>query len=176
MNNKRKTSKGYWVWGQFDSQSTKQITHLHQRVNKKLNGPNFDVHLTISGAISNQEDLNRPILDNLSNQIPQFKVQLNGMGYKNEFFQSLFINVLENNNLKNIKRLIDKKFNLNEDQYFPHISLYYGNAGQDSKVACLNELKLPNEVVLDKISIVKVDEEIKSWTVLKSYSLLQNTR
>ena len=168
-------SKGYWVWGQFDPGSTKQIASLYKKINKKLNGPNFDVHLTISGPIAYEEELHTPIFKNLSSSLPKFKIQLDGLGYKDEFFQSLFLNVVENQDLKKLKMLVDRNFNLNEAGYFPHISLFYGKADEGTKINIVNKSTPPKQVLLDKISVVKVDEEIKSWKVLKSYQLLENT-
>ncbi len=169
-----RVSKGYWIWGQFDLESTKQITSLYQNINKKLCGPNFDVHLTVSGPLPYQEELHTPILETISSRFTKFTIKLDGIGYKDEFFQSLFLNVVENKELKNLKMLIDKNFNIKEAEYFPHISLFYGNAENSSKIDVLNESNPPTQVLLDKISVVRVNEEIKSWKVLKSYPLLEN--
>ena len=49
-------SKGYWIWGQFDANATDLITSLYQEINNKLNGPNFDIHLTISGPFNYDEE------------------------------------------------------------------------------------------------------------------------
>jgi len=170
-----RVSKGYWIWGQFDLESTKQITPLHQGINKKLCGPNFDVHLTISGPVPYQEELHTPVLESISSRFIEFSIQLDGIGYKHEFFQSLFLNVVANKELKNLKKLIDRSFNIKRAAYFPHISLFYGNTDKNSKIDIVNESKPPISVVLDKISVVKVNEEIKSWKVLKTYPLLKNS-
>ena len=49
-------SKGYWIWGQFDTNATDLINSLYQQINNKLNGPNFDIHLTISGPFNYDEE------------------------------------------------------------------------------------------------------------------------
>jgi len=167
-------SKGYWIWGQFDPESTKQTKSLYQDINKKLCGPDFDIHLTMSGPIPYQEELHTPMLESMSSRFKKFTIQLDGIGYKNEFFQSLFLNVVENQELKNLKKLIDKNLNIKEAEYFPHISLFYGKAENSSKIDIVNQSKPPTQVLLDKISVVRVNEEIKSWKVLKSYPLLEN--
>ena len=167
--------KGYWIWGQFDIKSTKLITSLYQNINNELNGPKFDVHLTISGPFLYKEEIHTQIFESLSERFVKFNIQLNGIGLKNEFFQSLFINVVENETLKDLKNSIDHSFNIDKVEYFPHISLFYGIADIALKTKIINELKTPKHVILNRLSIVKVDEEIKSWKVLKSYSLFQNT-
>tara|TARA_B110000211_G_C13935776_1_gene489297 strand:+ start:214 stop:741 length:528 start_codon:yes stop_codon:yes gene_type:complete len=167
-----RVSKGYWIWGQFDIESTKQIDTLYQSINSKFDGPKFDVHLTISGPIHYQDELHNPIFESLSSKFSKFNIQLNGLGYKNEFFQSLFLNAAKDQSLKNLKLEVDKCLKLDVGEYFPHISLFYGMVASDSKIKTISELKSPKHVLLDKISIVEVDEEIKSWRVLKSFSLV----
>ena len=169
-------SKGYWIWGQFDTQSTQLLTSLYQKINNKLNGPKFDVHLTISGPFPYEEEMHTRIFESLSERFEQFNIKLNGMGQKNEFFQSLFITVAENETLKSLKNNIDQRFNLDKAEYFPHISLFYGIEDTTLKKEIISELKVPKHIVLDKLSIVKVDEEVKSWKVLKFHSLLQNSQ
>ena len=165
--------KGYWIWGQFDAESTKLITSLHQNINNELSGPKFDVHLTISGPFLYKEEAHTQIFESLSERFGKFNIQLNGIGKKNEFFQSLFINVTENETLKKLKNSIDHSFNIDRVEYFPHISLFYGNADIVIKNKIINKSKTPKHVMLDRLSIIKVDEEIKSWKVLKSYSLFE---
>ena len=50
-------SKGYWIWGQFDTNTTDLINSLYKEINNKLNGPNFDIHLTISGPFKYDEEI-----------------------------------------------------------------------------------------------------------------------
>ena len=173
MINKKRISKGFWVWGQFDAASTELITQFHKKANYTLNGPSFDVHLTISGPILDLEKGQKSKLYKLTKSLSSVKLQLNGIGMKDHFFQSLFININNSLDLRNLKSRIDGEFNLENKKYFPHISLYYGNADKNSRISFIDEFKLPKEVLLDKVSIVKVDEEIKSWKVLDSFSLLE---
>ena len=73
--------------------------------------------------------------------------------------------------LVNLKSRIDAELNLETKAYFPHISLYYGNAEKHMKEKLINLIEFPKKVMLDKISLVKVDEDINSWEILYSYPL-----
>jgi 2'-5' RNA ligase len=167
-------SKGYWIWGQFDTNSTDFITSLYQKINNKLNGPKFDVHLTISGPFNYDDETQTEIFEDISSKFSKIDLQLKGMNQTDEFFRSLFIDVVENKNLNDLKNYIDYSFNINAVQYFPHISLFYGIENAAIKNEMIKKFKTPNSAIIDKLSIVKVDEEIKSWKVLKSYSLFKN--
>ena len=95
------------------------------------------------------------------------------LGDRDEFFRSLFIDVAQNENLNNLKDCFESKFNINSPKYCPHISLFYGIEDDATKKEIIRKLKVPKSATMDKISIVKVDEEIKSWEILKSYSLFK---
>lgn len=166
-------SKAYWIWGQFDTNSTNFITSLYQEINNKLNGPKFDVHLTISGPFNYDNDTQTEIFEDISSKFSNIDLQLKGMNQTDEFFRSIFIDVVENKNLNDLKNYIDYNFNINSVQYYPHISLHYGIEDAATKNEIIKKIKTPGSAIIDKLSIVKVDEEIKSWKVLKSYSLLK---
>ena len=85
----------------------------------------------------------------------------------------MFIDVAQNENLNNLKDCFESKFNINSPKYRPHISLFYGIEDDATKKEIIRKLKVPKNAIMDKISIVKVDEEIKSWEILKSYSLFK---
>jgi 2'-5' RNA ligase len=168
-----RTSKGYWIWGQFNIDTTHVITSLYQEINNRLNGPNFDVHLTISGPFNYDERTQRETFEVISSKFNEIDLQLKGINQTDERYRSLFINVAENENLSDLKKYIDYSFNINAFQYDPHISLFYGIANSGIKNEIIKQFKTPNRAIMDKISIVKVDEEINSWEVLKSHSLLK---
>ena len=163
--------RGYWIWGQFDIKSTKLLTSLYQIVNKEFNGPKFDVHLTISGPFPYKEDTHTKIFENLTNKFGKFNLQLKGIKHSSQFFQSLFIDIIKNKNLNNLKNSVDQNFNIHPVEYLPHISLFYGIEDSAIKKEIIHNLKTPKNVILDRLSIVKVDEENKSWKIVKSYSL-----
>ena len=166
-------SKGYWIWGQFDTNSTDLINSLYQEINNKLNGPNFDIHLTISGPFSYDKEKQKEIFEDLSIRFTEIDLQLKGINKTDEFFRSLYIDVAQNENLNNLKVDIDNNLNINPSEYFPHISLFYGIEDDANKNEIIRKFKAPKSAIMDKISIVKVDEEIKSWEVLKTYSLFK---
>ena len=166
-------SKGYWIWGQFDANATDSITSLYQEINNKLNGPNFDIHLTISGPFNYDAEKQKEIFEFISSKFNEIDLKFKGISKTDEFFRSLFIDVAQNENLNNLKEYIDNNFNINSFEYCPHISLFYGIENDSVKNKMIRKLKVPKSAIMDKISIVKVDEEIKSWEVLKTYSLFK---
>ena len=64
-----------------------------------------------------------------------------------------------------------KKFDL-ENNYFPHISLSYGN--HEIKEKKILNSKLPiisKQIKISKIALVEVDEDINLWKILENFDL-----
>ena len=59
-------SKGLYVWGEFDQDSAHLLKSQKTKVNEKLSGPDFDVHLTLCGPINYNEGDDRKNFLNLS--------------------------------------------------------------------------------------------------------------
>ena len=74
-------------------------------------------------------------------------------------------------NRVDIKKIIDDRLNLKATEYFPHISLFYGNVTKEIKIKIMKELDAPKELTLSSICIVDVDEEINLWKVIECFPL-----
>lgn len=73
--------------------------------------------------------------------------------------------------LEALKLATDQSFGLSPKEYFPHISLYYGSALQSQKEECSRSLLPPTSVLLNKISLVKIHEDIDEWDIVQTFSL-----
>ena len=166
--------EGYWIWGKFDKKSTVILKEFYDEVNKNLLGPKFDIHLTISGPVPN------PLINtnalNLFNEIGSTINSIDLIPEKychtEKFFESLFIKINLNKKLKDLKYDIDKKFNIEEKVFNPHISLYYGKKSSIIKKNIISKLsKLPAKLKLVKISYVHINKKINNWIVIKDVYL-----
>ena len=164
-------SKGLYVWGEFDQESAYLVESLKKKVNKKLLGPNFKAHLTLSGPINYNENDDRKTFQNLCNSFSKLKLKLSGIGYKENYFQSLFLVVENTDELNSLKKSIDAETGVASREYFPHISLFYGSANEDLKKNLCKELVIPNQIYLEKISLVKIHKNIEQWETFKTFYL-----
>ena len=160
-----------YVWGEFDQESAHLIRSLKKKVNEKLLGSNFNVHLTLSGPINYNENNDRKTFQNLCNSFSKLKLKLSGIGYKENYFQSLFLVVENTDELNSLKKSIDAETGVASREYFPHISLFYGSANEDLKKNLCKELVIPNQIYLEKISLVKIHKNIEQWETFKTFYL-----
>ena len=164
-------SKGLYVWGEFDQESAHLVESQKTKVNEKLSGPDFEVHLTLSGPINYNESDDRENFLNLSKRFSKLKLKLSGIGYEENYFQSLFLVVENTDELNSLKKAIDEKTGFASKEYFPHISLFYGSANEDLKKNLCRELVIPNEIYLEKISLVKIHKNIEQWETFETFYL-----
>jgi len=168
---KKRIAKGFWIWGQFSQQSKAEIEAMKEKANSILNGPSFEAHITLSGPLFGVSKKNIEELYKISNKNHKFTICSEGLSYKEEFFQALFIKIQERKELIEFKKLIDQSLKLNSKEFFPHISLFYGNATKESKNMIIKRLNSPKEFTLDCISLVDVDENNNSWRVVERFQL-----
>ena len=86
-------SNGFYIWGQFDIASTEFISLIQREVNNDLQGPEFDAHLTLTGPVNYELDSCKNLLEELCNRFAEFSISLNGIGFKDKFFQAFFLQV-----------------------------------------------------------------------------------
>ena len=164
-------SNGFYIWGQFDIASTEFISLIQREVNNDLQGPEFDAHLTLTGPVNYELDSCKNLLEELCNRFAEFSISLNGIGFKDKFFQAFFLQVHFSKELEVLKLATDQIFGLSPKEYFPHISLYYGSALKSQREACSKSLLPPTSVMIDKISLVKIHEDIDEWDIVQTFSL-----
>ena len=176
VNNER-LSKGFWIWGQFNESSTRTLESAKKSVDEILNGPTFNVHLTLCGPFSHFDSSELKKLSNISKRFDPFKIYLEEVQTKEEFYQSLFIKIIEKEDLLELKNHIDSEFMMPKKNFFPHISLFYGKEKEEKKAEAISKtINMKNSFVLDKISLVDVNEDINLWKILKTYSLFNLPR
>ena len=146
-----KTSNlSYSVWAIFKNENKIFLNKLQRNLNKRFNGPKFPLHLTISSGfkIKQKDILYKMKL--IQKESKKFFIETNNFGYKNNFFQSIFLKVKINNKLTQHKKIIDKYLKPEKKMYFPHISLYYGNLSILKKKKIIKKFEKYKKKLLNK--------------------------
>ena len=100
-------------------------------------------------------------------------LNVNGYEFKQEMFKSFYISIKNSRHLEEIRKSI---YELNkcdlENNYFPHISLSYGNHEIKEKKILISKLpKFSEPIKMSKIALVEVDEDINHWKILECFDL-----
>ena len=166
-------SKGYWLWGLFPSRESLFLNEIKAKVQSKLDSPTFETHITLTGPYLNIDNNFLNKLKTFAKNNSHILLDINGYDYKKEIFKSFYIS------LKNSKRLEELRKNICElnnfdlkNNYFPHISLSYGNHKIIEKKKLISKLPNLNKPIrMSKIALVEVDEDINLWKIIKKFDL-----
>ena len=165
--------KIYYLWGLFTSQELEYLNFIKEKVQSKLVCPYFDLHITLAGPYLNINKTFTSKLKTFVEKNSSFILHVNGYGYKQEMFKSFYILIKDSVHLKDLRKNIFKlnKFNLGNN-YYPHISLCYGNHQIEAKKELISKLpKFSKQVRVSKIALVEVSEDINQWQILESFDL-----
>ena len=166
--------KTYYIWGEFSHTDFTSLNRLQKRVNDLFNGPDFIVHLTLSGPFYDLDEATIGGIEDLAVTNNMIEMTTNGYGIEDNIFQSFYIQIKKSSELINLKRRLDDLLNIKPKDFNPHISLFYGNIRQTLKQEVISKLNTPPEVItLDRISIVEIVDDVESWEVLYTYPLIQ---
>ena len=167
------TNKGYWLWGLFPFKEKFFLNEIKAKVQSKLKSPFFETHITLSGPYLNIDNIFLNKLKNFAENNSALILNVDGQGFKQEIFKSFYISIENSQGLKELRRNIYelKNFDL-ANNYFPHISLSYGDHEiKAKKELILNLPELNKPIRMSKIALVEVDEDIKLWKILESFDL-----
>ena len=150
--------KTYYIWGEFSHIDFTSLNRLQKRVNDFFNGPDFIVHLTLSGPFYELDEATIGGIEDLAVTNNMIEMTTNGYGIEDNIFQSFYIQIQMSSELINLKGRLDDLLNITPKEDFnPHISLFYGNIRQTLKQEVISKLNTPPEVItLDRISIVRL--------------------
>ena len=168
INEKKKNL--YSIWARFNNKQQEQLEVLKKKVNKILEGPYFPIHMTVSSRVLESErELIKKMESNL-NRLSRFSIEIDNYGYKNTFFQSLYINVKRNHRFISQKKIIDTIFNCQPSFYAPHISLYYGLKNNAVKKKIISKLpKLKKIIKINNLCIALNDEKKLKWKIIETF-------
>ena len=166
--------KTYYIWGELSQIDFTSLNKLHNRVNQLLHGPDFIVHLTLSGPFYDLDEATIGGIEDFAVTNNIIEMTTNGYGIEDNIFQSFYVQIQMSSELMNLKGRLDDLLNITPKDFNPHISLFYGNIRQTLKQEVISKLDTPPEVItLDRISIVEIVDDVESWEVLYTYPLIQ---
>ena len=81
------------------------------------------------------------------NKLDKFSIEIDNYGYKNTYFQALYIRVIKNTKLVSQKKIIANAFNRQTSFFYPHISLYYGYKHNSIKKKIISNLPTLKKII-----------------------------
>ena len=142
---------------------------IQQRINKlseKYGTPSFEPHVTLISGIRYGETELIQLTDTLAGALKPFDLLLTKAGYRDKFYQSLFVHIKKSDELMNAYNTALRLFDYEaEEEYIPHLSLLYGDLSQEEKERILSVMGREFHIRfgVHNLLLVKTEGKPKDW-------------
>lgn len=142
---------------------------LKQRIkdlSEHFNTPVFEPHITLLSGLRRGETGLIQLTDTLAGSLSPFTVELSEIGYRDHYYQSLFIHVKKTPAFINAQDTAEKLFGCETDEtYMPHVSLMYGNIDVNEKNRVLNKMDrlVYLQFPVHSLLLIRTEGEVKDW-------------
>jgi len=174
--NKKHNRKGrtYSLWLMPEKDCADSVSEIINDISKKYNAPIFKPHVTLIGDCKKKicEELYF-ILEKKKKIIQPIKIILKDFGYKNSFFQCLYIKVIKNYQLCKTRNFLIKNLKINSKKiYEPHMSVIYSNLKIREKKNIIKKLgTFRDNFIADKLYFAENDYNNLNWKVIEEIKI-----
>lgn len=153
-------SSVYSLWLQPNGDIAYQLQERIKKLSKKYNTPVFSPHVTLLSGLKASETELVSLTQTLASCLHPTELVLTKAGYRNTFYQSLFVRVKNNSTFKEMRETACRLFDQSETGPFvPHLSLLYGDLSQKEKERILNIMGREFHIRFSVNSIVLMQTE-----------------
>ena len=168
----RKKLVSYSIWLMPSGSKFNELQELINFCSLFLNSPLFQPHVTLCGSF--QGDYNNILnkTEKISKEIKPFLINFHQINSSNQFFYSIFIDVILDHKLNLARETCIQYFSDKKKIYKPHLSLAYGTFCRN-QIATIKRKNIKSKnFFVDKIIIAKNDEVNLKWKVLDEMYLI----
>lgn len=150
-----------------------QLSNLIDKLSDKYNTPRFEPHITLIGKINKSKKQIISETLELSKNLSPLKIKINNPAHFHEYYKSLFLKAEKTKELLQAHEISRKIFKDNREyEYFPHLSLMYGNSSPKIKKQIISKIKDLNlEFKVDKVHLFSTANGPKNWYKIKEFDL-----
>lgn len=164
----------YSVWFLFSKNDTEYLKKIIQPLREKFDFPEFLPH--IAAFEEAKTDLKKTELSVITaiEGVSSFKVKSESIGWSNDIWKSLFVNIDKNQSLDTIYQRLCRQFKDHSVYHFhPHISLMYKKLPSKEKQKLAKTVFVKEEFLIERIGIVDDSGKIKDWKLIEEIPLGQ---
>ena len=158
------------IWAEPATKDAKYLRQIIRLLGKKYDSPTFHPHITVYGGVQSISDAKTAIRN--CKDMKRFAVKATDLGFSDNLWKTVFVNVEKNQKLKQIHNAIKKDIPLNTKYEFqPHISLMYKKMTSSEKQGIIDGLKIKQKFTFDKITIIASSKNVKKWKTVDRVDL-----
>lgn len=137
------TARKYSLWLRPQGDIAFSLQQRIQKLSKKYESASFEPHITLVGGLSAGETELKQLTDTLAGALSPFDIILTHADIGNTYYQSLFVRIKETKELMNARKKAKQMLSISrndKEDYFPHLSLMYGDFKREQKERILNTM------------------------------------
>ena len=160
------------LWAIPKKEEVPLILDTKQTIDKKLKGPAFPIHMTLAGQFDLNLSKAKILEEEMANAIDPIEISYKGYGMKDYFFQAFYVKVNLNQDLQTARSKICDMLKIENEEFMPHLSLYYGKQALEKKQTLLTELPdIEGSFMAETFYLVSFDPKNIEWKILNSINL-----
>ena len=158
------------LWYLFDQDDENYLTEIINNLAKKYGAPSFVPHITAYGLVNiDLKILNNEILETIQ-KIKSFSVETNTINFSDDFWKTLFVEILPSKHLVKINNNLTKNLSqFSKYEFLPHISLIYKNMEKNQKQFLAESLVMKKNFKIIGMGIQQFSENINEWKLIRRY-------
>jgi 2'-5' RNA ligase len=154
----------YSIWLLPKNDDSEQLKDIMDALANKYDGPKFSPHITAFGDIEADPKIIEKIVKQSIKDIKQFKVQKSTIEFSEYVFKAAYIDLKMNTSLQTINERLDNALSSYAHYVFkPHLSLLYRVLDDSQRKNILNNMKIKDEFMIDRISVVSIRKKVEDW-------------
>lgn len=171
--------KAYSLWLMPMGDTSLKLAHIISQLSKNYSAPSFEPHVTLlNKIIGSEEEIIKKTAQAASILAP-YEILLTRVGYLDEYFKCLFINVEKTTEVMNANAKAREVFHEyiidrhTTAEYMPHLSLLYGNFSSQIKEEIIKKIGKEWNLTFETASIhlFSTEGDVKDWHKLKEFPL-----
>ena len=163
------------MWLKPAGKAAHDIQKEIERLSNECRTPTFNAHITLVSSLFEEEELLLEHTEELADVLNPFSVRLTQAGYRDHYFQNLFVHCEPGDKLMSARRKAVELFNADADptDFEPHVSLLYGYLNSEEKEKMLEEIAhlFDTTLQIEAIQLVHVQGTVAEWEQVAEFSL-----
>tara|TARA_A100000164_G_scaffold382166_1_gene439638 strand:- start:18539 stop:19009 length:471 start_codon:yes stop_codon:yes gene_type:complete len=145
---------------------TKYLNGIISQLSQDYDSDYFSPHITLYSPLCGLSKYIEENIGELSKNLLPVDVTVKKIGYTNNIWKTLFVDVEISPELTDIQStLLNYIPNKKIYQFLPHISLIYKKLSLEQKKKIIKKIVLKKYFTMDKIAIVETVKEINDWKI-----------
>jgi len=149
----------------------KTVAHFQEKIaelSRRCNTPEFEAHITLLSGLSGEESFLKKATTQLAEQIDPIEIHITRAGYRESYFQNLFVHIEETESLLALREKAFTVFNheeLKDKTFMPHVSLMYGHLAAEEKERILMDVghEFNIKCKATALTLVKTEGRVTEW-------------